>query len=70
MNKKKIKEIRDQIKFFESMLENVDKRIDAEINDYWRRDQNLKDFDISGFKEAAVLKSSFKVMKYNIDKIL
>lgn len=78
MNIKDIASVEEELKRMQSVLDDAKKRIKTDYVEYKRFQvsRNASPFykehtwTISGTKESSAVKSSYKVMKYQIDKIL
>lgn len=74
MNIQDIKKIKAELKSFEEILNDAEKRCNWEFKEMKSRKDSYYDkiekIFIDGTSESSTLKSSFKVMKYKIGKIL
>jgi hypothetical protein len=78
MRIKDITSAKEELKRMIAVLDDAEKRIKTDYSDYKRFQisRNASPFykehnwSISGTKESSAVKSSYKVMKYQLDKIL
>lgn len=69
INLKTLSQMEEEVKRFQEMIDDAKKRVKSELNKGWYKREGKKDCNIEGTTESSTLKSTFKVMVYQVNKI-
>jgi hypothetical protein len=69
INLKTLSQMEEEVKRFQGMIDDAKKRVKSELDKGWYKREGMKDCCINSTAESSALKSTFKVMVYQVNKI-